>query len=431
MLGFQRGLVKIEHAAEEKSVTLQQLHIVALSVAPAVVERLGLRIPQLGLEEGGVLLRRSQQRVITEHDARASHRPEHETIPRREHFIVEMRTHAFGAHVEHLFLRRREHGFMTWRGLGMRDAQNILAGQGMGIAMVKEVSVRRDAEVVGRHGKFFRREQCLQLGFRPAVELPLLALAVRVLGRIEPALGMRHVAPHVTQHIAHDLGMTGVTADEVGVEVELHELGVVVEHLLEVRHQPPGIDRVTREAAAQLIVDAARRHLVAGVQHHPHRLLIVMPRAVAQQEARMTGRGKFRRTTEPAVDRIVALLQLQPRVGQRRCVERGAVGGFARRHLRELRVEFDGGLQHFVGPCLPGLGDLLQHLEKTGPAILALGRPVGASVKRLALRRDEHVQGPAARAGHGLHEGHVNLVHVGALLAVHLDADKMFVEKLR
>ena len=38
------------------------------------------------------------------------------------------------------------------------------------------------------------------------------------------------------------------------------------------------------------------------------------------------------------------------------------------------------------------------------------------------------VQRPAAGAGRGLHEGHVNLVHVRPFLAIHLDADEMFVE---
>ena len=70
-----------------------------------------------------------------------------------------MRAHAFGAHVEHLFLSRGERRFMAARRLGMRDAQDILAGQGIWIAVVEKVSFRRDAEVVGRHGKFLRREQ--------------------------------------------------------------------------------------------------------------------------------------------------------------------------------------------------------------------------------------------------------------------------------
>ena len=38
---------------------------------------------------------------------------------------------------------------------------------------------------------------------------------------------------------------------------QLQELRIVVEHLLEMRHQPALVDRVAREAAAEMIVDAA------------------------------------------------------------------------------------------------------------------------------------------------------------------------------
>ena len=38
---------------------------------------------------------------------------------------------------------------------------------------------------------------------------------------------------------------------------QLEELRVVVEHFLEMRHQPALVDRVAREAAAEMIVNAA------------------------------------------------------------------------------------------------------------------------------------------------------------------------------
>ena len=48
---------------------------------------------------------------------------------------------------------------------------------------------------------------------------------------------------------------------------QLQELGVVVEHLLEVRHEPVGIDRVAGEAAAEMVVDAALADARERVQH--------------------------------------------------------------------------------------------------------------------------------------------------------------------
>ena len=47
----------------------------------------------------------------------------------------------------------------------------------------------------------------------------------------------------------------------VGVQVQRHQLGVVVEHLFEMRHQPFVVDRVAGETAPKLVVDASTRHL--------------------------------------------------------------------------------------------------------------------------------------------------------------------------
>ena len=73
--------------------------------------------------------------------------------------------------------------------------------------------------------------------------------------------------------------------------------------------------------------------------------------------------------------------------------------------------------------------DLLQHLQETRPAVAVVRREIGAAEERLQVRREKDVQRPAALAGRGLHERHVDLVHVRPLLAVHFDADEMLVEK--
>ena len=44
--------------------------------------------------------------------------------------------------------------------------------------------------------------------------------------------------------------------------VDPGELGVVVEHLLEMRDEPDGVRRVPMKPAAELVVDAAVRHAV-------------------------------------------------------------------------------------------------------------------------------------------------------------------------
>ena len=43
---------------------------------------------------------------------------------------------------------------------------------------------------------------------------------------------------------------------------------IIVKHLLEVRHEPMGIDTVTMEAAAHLIVDSATSHCTERLTGH-------------------------------------------------------------------------------------------------------------------------------------------------------------------
>ena len=62
---------------------------------------------------------------------------------------------------------------------------------------------------------------------------------------------------------------------------DVDELRIVVEHLLEMRHQPLIVDRVARETAADMIVDSAAPHIVHGAEGEREKLL----QAGAQESA--------------------------------------------------------------------------------------------------------------------------------------------------
>jgi hypothetical protein len=64
--------------------------------------------------------------------------------------------------------------------------------------------------------------------------------------------------------------VVAAAAPRLGVGGE--QLPLVVEHLLEVRHAPPGVDAVAVEAAAELVVDAAPGHLPTAEHHVSQRL---------------------------------------------------------------------------------------------------------------------------------------------------------------
>jgi hypothetical protein len=125
-------------------------------------------------------------------------------------------------------------------------------------------------------------ERAQQLGRRPLLLGPreretLDALGVRILSRGEAARGQAQLAKQVVERLLGDASVALVAGHDPRVQVRRREQRVVVEHLLEVRHEPLGIDRVAVEAAADEVVHAARRHPVERRDHHRERLLVAAP----------------------------------------------------------------------------------------------------------------------------------------------------------
>ena len=118
-----------------------------------------------------------------------------------------------------------------------------------------EVPLRRDPVPLGGHGGPRRPEDLGQLGRGPQVEAALLALGVGVLGRVQPPVRRRQRAEHVGHGLLHDLGVTRRPRDLPGVQVGAHQPGLVVQHLLEVRHRPRRVGGVAGEPPAQVVVD--------------------------------------------------------------------------------------------------------------------------------------------------------------------------------
>ena len=82
-------------------------------------------------------------------------------------------------------------------------------------------------------------------------------------------------------------------------------------------------------------------------------------------------------------------------------------------------------------PSRQARSDALEHLAERRHAVARLVRVVGAAVERPAVGREEDRHRPPAAAGHRLDGAHVELVEVGALLAVDLDRDEVLVEVVR
>src|SRR5450756_338098 len=131
-------------------------------------------------------------------------------------------------------------------------------------AAVLEGASRCHREQLRRPGPVVRTEYVDQLSRCPDVEPALLALAVRVVRRGKPAFRRGQVAQHPLGRLYPDPPGQRRPGRAPPVDVDPQQQGVVVEHLLEVRHHPGGVDRVAGEAAAELVVDAAAGHRRGG-----------------------------------------------------------------------------------------------------------------------------------------------------------------------
>ena len=184
------------------------------------------------------------------------------------------------------------------------------------------------------------------------------------------------------------------------------------------------VDAVAGEAAADLVVDAAAGHRAQRLQRHP-RL------AAAEQELDHRGRRELRRAAPAAVHAVVAGRSAATAASSGAAVELGVGGRDPRPRQARRAASRSPCSRDLVAALGPGVRDGLDDLRPGGHAVARLRREVRAAVERHLLGREEHVQRPAALAGHRLHRLHVERVDVRALLAVDLHAHEALVHQRR
>ena len=159
-------------------------------------------------------------------------------------------------------------------------------------------------------------EHLLDLGGRPRVGQPFLAVRVRVLRRREAALRQAQLAEHVVERLLDDAAVALLAGDGPAVQVRGREERVVVEHLLEVGDEPELVHGVAVEAAADEVVHPARRHPVEGRARHGERPLVAVPVRHPQEELERRGRRELRRAAEPAPLGVEGLGERRGRAGE-------------------------------------------------------------------------------------------------------------------
>ena len=144
----------------------------------------------------------------------------------------------------------------------------------------------------------------LDLACRPDVELAFLVLAVGVEARTERTFGRSHFRQRPRHDVARGVGKQRVARCTPGVRIQRQQGGVVVEHFLEVRDRPFGIDAVAADAAGELVMDAAFRHSGKRHAHDLERPRVVRRSISTQAEIEIGRVRKLGRLAKAAMHRV-------------------------------------------------------------------------------------------------------------------------------
>ena len=140
--------------------------------------------------------------------------------------------------------------------------------------------------------------------------------------------------------------------------------------------------------------------------------------------------GKLGRAAEAAVSLVEdGQRRLHHHANQPRRKLRFSAGEVLR--VRQHVHGFIGGLQHFVAAIAIGVGNRHQNFLEARPAPLIDRREIGASVKRPAIRSEEHRQRPATGAGDRGDRELIAAVDIGPLIAIDLHGDELAIDDLR
>ena len=195
------------------------------------------------------------------------------------------------------------------------------------------------------------------------------------------------------------------------------------------RHQPPGIHRITGEPATELIIHSTGGHAVAGVEHHADGCVVPVANALPQEKRGLAWTGEFGGTAEAAVPRVIFLFELGGGVGEDAGVQHQTALRFRLCVTGEAIVNFLRRIDDRIVLRLPEFLNPFQCLEESGSPETIVRGEIGSAEEGLQVRCEKNTHRPATRAGGRLDVGHVDFVHVRALFAIHLDADEMLVEE--
>ena len=256
---------------------------------------------------------------------------------------------------------------------------------------------------------------------RPQVVFSLYALAVCVLSAEKAAALAAKLPQAIIQRLLRHPAIESEVPLLPGLRVAQRQQGIVVEGFFKVGRQPLPVGGIAGKAPADLVKDSAAGHLLQGFLRHLPGFPILRQCRVAQQKQQIVRRGELGRPAKAAI---------LPVKGSRQLLK-GSAGQYRVRlslRSRALLTEIGAQLLRRVLKARPislplPLHRFQQRQQTQLPAPVLPGE-IGPGKKRLLLRRHQHGERPSAAAVEGGADLHIDRVHVGALLPIHLHRHK-------
>src|SRR5665647_293607 len=144
-------------------------------------------------------------------------------------------------------------------------------------------------------------ECAFKIVLTPKVELALLTFAVGVYCRIERTFRRCHLPSDKRKDFACDACINVFPSSLIRLDICEPEERLVVQHLLEMGHQPPSVGRIAVKAKSYVVINTAQPHRLKRAFDHLQRSTIAGTVPVPQEKRQVVRRRKLRRSPESAV----------------------------------------------------------------------------------------------------------------------------------
>src|SRR5690606_20101452 len=191
----------------------------------------------------------------------------------------------------------------------------------------------------------------------------------------------------------------------------------------EMRHEPMAVNRITRKASPDMVVNPAEAHSAQSVKNGSCNAVVSSAHSGPPQQVGHGGVWKLGRRADASVNRIDQCLELASGLGNDL---RWQSAGQRCRSYKTLQQGHSVNV-YAVSVAAVDVVNCHQYVDKARPTPTRLLREVGAAPERFAGWSEEHCQRPAALLPKCMKSRHIDLVDVRSFLPVDFDVDEMLV----